>query len=77
MTSIKRYIVSGQRVAIKLPWSEVCLSMRVADRTMNVELLDGGRAQIHTADGPFSFPILASEAGFSRDASGYYVLVES
>lgn len=55
----------GDRVTVTLPWSEVCMSMRVADRTMDVDVLATG-AQLIDADGrPFSFPITHGEAGIS------------
>jgi hypothetical protein len=74
------YLAPGQRVKAKMPWSEVCWHMRVADKEMLVELtakkppmvqlfkLDGGR---------FSFPILPGEAGIFRDHIGYYITVEA
>jgi hypothetical protein len=62
----------GDRVRLELPYSEVCMHMRVAGRVMTVEVIGGefpdGRqwyaAQLHHDDGrPFSAPILTGEAG--------------
>lgn len=53
----------GTRVSVTLPYSEVCMSMRVAGKEMTVDVLAQG-AQIIDADGrPFSFPISHGEAG--------------
>ncbi len=63
---------SGDRVRLELPFSEVCMHMRVAGQVMTVEVIGAtyaaGRpcftAQLYSADGrPFSFPILTAEAG--------------
>jgi hypothetical protein len=63
---------AGDRVRLELPFSEVCMHMRVAGQVMTVEVIGGtyadGRpsftAQLHRDDGqPFSFPILTAEAG--------------
>ncbi|MFE3205752.1 hypothetical protein [Embleya sp. NPDC059237] len=61
----------GDRVRVRLPWSEVCLHMRVADREMDVEVLADGMAQLRTLDGAlFSAPITWGEAGVYRDRDG-------
>lgn len=53
----------GDVVRVTLPWSEVCMHMRVADRVMDVRVLEHG-AQLLNADGSnFSFPITHGEAG--------------
>lgn len=62
----------GDRVRIELPYSEVCMHMRVAGQVFVVEVREHG-AQILNEDGsPFSFPILHGEAGIFRDAAGLY-----
>jgi hypothetical protein len=56
-------------VRVTLPYSEVCMSMRVAGKEMNVEVLETGGAQILDENGkPFSFPITLGEAGLSQFA---------
>jgi len=71
---MKRYIVAGERVTVTLPWSEVCLSMRVADKAMGVEITPTGAAQLFGDDGaPFSFPITLGEAGIYSDAGGHFI----
>lgn len=58
----------GERVKVRLPWSEVCMSMRVAGKVMWAELVEDGAAiQLYDAEGDkFSFPITLGEAGFYR-----------
>ena len=65
-------IAPGERVKVRLPWSEVCMHLGVAGRVMSVELVEGGSAvQLYDEDGdPYSFPILPGEAGFYRDVTG-------
>lgn len=63
----------GDTVTMKTGHSEVCCYMGVAGKQMRVKLLEGGLAQLFEMDGTsFSFPILASEAGFYRDSEGWY-----
>lgn len=67
----------GDVVNIKLPWSEACMHLKVADRTRPVEVLATG-AQIRNWDGSnFSFPVTHGEAGIYSDASGLYIQVGS
>ena len=73
-----RYVKPGETVTLELPWSEVCMSMRVAGRTAQVRLepvddRDNCVAQIFDAEGrPFSFPVLPGEAGIMRNTDGWY-----
>lgn len=54
----------GERHAITLPYSEVCIHMRVAGRTTEVELSANGReAQIYIDGRPYSTAVLPGEAG--------------
>jgi hypothetical protein len=49
---------------VTLPYSEVCMHMRVAGTQMLVEPRPDGMAQLWNLDGTqFSFPITAGEAG--------------
>jgi hypothetical protein len=76
----KRYVQPGEVVEQQLPWSEVCMSMRVADQTMRVQVTDGAypMAQLEREDGsPFSFPITLGEAGLYQDAAGIYQVTET
>lgn len=67
----------GDVVRIQLPWSEVCMHLRVADAVRDVQVLPNG-AQILNADGtPYSFPITHGEAGIYQDAQGLYVQQEA
>ena len=67
----KRYLTVGEQATITMPWSEVCMSMRVAGRPMVAQLLPGGMVQLFDDRGPFSFPITSFEAGIYQDADGY------
>lgn len=65
-------IAPGQRVRVRLPWSEVCMHLRVAGKVMTCELVEGGSAvQLYDEEGdPYSFPITPGEAGFFRHTGG-------
>jgi len=53
----------GSTVTVELPYSEACMHMRVAGKTMEVLVLQNG-AQLFDSDGKeFSFPITHGEAG--------------
>ena len=70
----QRYVRPGERVTIEMPWSEVCMHMRIAGRVMQAEVLPGGwSAQIYDMKGqPFSAPVTTGEAGFHHDSEGIY-----
>ena len=69
MTRVK----SGEEIALRLPWSEVCMHLKVAGQVRNVRVLDTG-AQILNDDGtPYSFPVTHGEAGIYTDAQGLYI----
>lgn len=69
----------GDRVRVRLPFSEVCDHMKVEGLYRTVELV-GDRlpmAQILNEDGtPFSSPITTGEAGIYNSPQGPYVYVE-
>lgn len=72
------YLQAGDVIRLRLPYSEVCMSMQVAGRAMNVQVVGDGvsvGAQLLNDDGTrFSFPILLGEAGIFTDDSGrHYV----
>ena len=60
------------RRRIRLPYSEVNMSMGVAGQLMLAEKLPDGSVQLYSDDGTkFSFPILASEAGWNMQEREY------
>lgn len=53
---------------VELPFSEVCMAMRVAGQRRPVIALEGNMAQILNGDGScFSAPVTRGEAGLSYD----------
>jgi hypothetical protein len=69
-----RRLLPGERVTKEMPYSEVCMSMRVAGRVMIAEVLDGRMAQLYDeADAKFSAPITLGEAGIYIDQVSAYV----
>jgi hypothetical protein len=59
---------------VALPYSEVCMHMRIAGQTRMVQALPHDMAQILNDDGsPLSFPITWGEAGIHRDNGRPYV----
>lgn len=72
------YLQAGDVIRVRLPYSEVCMHMRVAGKPMNVQIMSDGEtlvAQLLNDDGTrFSFPILLGEAGIQTDGIGrHYV----
>lgn len=60
-----------ESVAIELPYSEVCIHMRVAGQVHRVELfMEGVYPMARIAGYP---PVLPAEAGILSDAEGHYV----
>src|SRR5438067_1423729 len=72
--SEQMYLNVGDIVRLRLPYSEVCMHMRVAGKFMRVQVLPEGMslmAQLYDDSGiRFSFPILLSEAGIFTDSAG-------
>jgi hypothetical protein len=74
----KTYIKPNVKYAAEMPYSEVCMHMRVAGRVLYFELpnTDSRTVQLfQEASGvyfPFSAPILLGEAGIYTDESGHY-----
>ncbi|MEX5635566.1 hypothetical protein [Parafrankia sp. FMc2] len=69
------YVAPGEIRSMVLPYSEVCMYLRVAGRQMRCEIqAPDGRSpavQLLDDDGrPFSSPITLGEAGFHRDDHG-------
>jgi hypothetical protein len=69
----KRLIHPDQEVILELPYSEVCMHLRVAGTRMRARLLADGMVQLLDPDGhQFSFPITAAEAGLDHDHDGWH-----
>lgn len=61
----------GDTVRLKLPYSEVCMHMRVAGQVRPVTVHANGTAQIlDEAGAPFSFPVSWGEAGIYSNFRG-------
>lgn len=69
---------AGDKVAIRLPWSEVMMHLGLAGRLMLVELTPSGGAQLRNPDNsPVSFPVLPSGAGiFTGEDGTFYTYPE-
>jgi hypothetical protein len=64
----------GSIAFVELPYSEVCMHMRVAGKIMPVQVVGGTdhlSAQVLDASGkPYSFPVTLGEAGIYTDSTG-------
>jgi hypothetical protein len=70
---MKRRLKSGDIVTLTLPYSEVCMHLKVAGTVRKVHVFNHG-AQILNEDlTRFSFPITPGEAGIYSDAEGLYI----
>jgi hypothetical protein len=70
----KRLIRPTEEFAIELPFSEVCMHLRVAGTRMRARLEPNQMVQLLQPDGsPFSFPITAGEAGLEIDGRGAWL----
>jgi hypothetical protein len=68
----KRPIHPNQETILELPYSEVCMHLRVAGTRMRARLQPNGMVQLLDADGrDVSFPITAAEAGLHHDQDGW------
>lgn len=69
LDGIKTWIKPGEKGRGMMPWSEVCMHMRVSDTVMEFELLETGEmVQLIAGNGEkFSAPILPGEAGIYQD----------
>jgi hypothetical protein len=66
-------IQPDQELVLELPYSEVCMYLRVAGTRMRARLLPGGMVQLLDPDGrAFSLPITAGEAGLHHDHDGWH-----
>lgn len=89
MAAQKRYIEANTIYEHELPYSEVCMHMRVAGRRMGVKWDGKLMAQLYKLESfgispatnheiknwvPFSAPVTTGEAGIFEDADGHYIL---
>ena len=72
----KRLIHPNQETTLELPYSEVCMHLRVAGTRMRARLVADGMVQLLDPEGrEFSFPITAAEAGLDHDHDGWFSVV--
>jgi hypothetical protein len=63
----------NQEITLRLPYSEVCMHLRVAGTRMRACLQPNGMVQLLDQDGrEFSFPTTAAEAGLHHDHDGWH-----
>jgi hypothetical protein len=79
-----RLVKVGEAFLHLMPYSEVCIHMRVASKPMLVEIISDRAAQLHEpAAAPdqkprmFSAPILLGEAGAYTDSFGRHYIHET
>ena len=74
--AIRQFVQPGDVVRMEISWSEVCMSMQVAGKIMNVRFQSPHgypNAQLLRDDGrEYSAPITPGEAGFYFDEGQYY-----
>jgi hypothetical protein len=72
----KRLIRPTEEFTIDLPYSEVCMHLRVAGTRMRARLQPNQMVQLLQPDGTdFSFPITDSEAGLYSDKQGAWLII--
>jgi hypothetical protein len=72
----KHRIHPDQETVLELPYSEVCMHLRVAGSRTRARLVADGMVQLLDGDGrEFSFPITAAEAGLDLDQDGWFSVV--
>lgn len=69
----------GEIAEIELPYSEVCMHMRIAGNTMRVQLVKSNTTPsyyfariLRDDDTDYCAPINYGEAGIFRDSAGFY-----
>jgi hypothetical protein len=71
----QRLIHPSEEFTIELPYSEVCMHLRVAGTRMRARLQANRMVQLLQPDGTdFSFPITDGEAGLYTDEQGAWLL---
>jgi hypothetical protein len=75
--AVTRSVQVGDEVVVELPFSEVCMHLRVAGTRMWVRYLGQlqGVQLLDDAGAPFSAPITPAEAGFYHDDHGAYLVI--
>lgn len=68
----KRRVHVGDEVELALPYSEVCMHMRVAGQLRTVRVTEHGAQILNTDGSGFSLPVTHGEAGLYRDSEGLY-----
>lgn len=71
----KTYVKVGDRVRMEIAYSECAMSMHVAGKVMEVEVIQGRWgpiAQLYKDGKEFSAPITMGEAGFYQEQQGVY-----
>lgn len=74
---VMKRVQPGEVVRVELPYSEVCMHLRVAGEQVQVSVLVDGAQLLDESDRPFSFAITHGEAGIYRDAAGLYTYTEA
>lgn len=69
----KVYVQPGEHRYQVMPFSEVCMHMRVAGKRMNCEVRESSVQLLTEDDRNWSIPITLGEAGFYTDEGGIYV----
>lgn len=69
----KVYVPVGERVLKEMPYSEVCMFMKISGTNMVVEPQANGMAKVLNSFGqPYCPPITCGEAGLYSDENGFY-----
>ena len=68
-------LMIGMTYRVELPYSEVCMHLRVAGEHRYVRVLPGAAQILNDDQTPFSFPITWGEAGIGRDSDGRPVVL--
>lgn len=66
-------VKAGETVTVTLPWSEVCMHMRVSDQVRPVLVGEHGATILKDDGTPFCAAVTHGEAGIFRDSEGFYV----
>lgn len=73
LTTVTTYVEPGDRVRVELPYSEVCMHMRLAGEVREIVVLENMAQILDTEGRNYSFPVTYGEAGIYSDRFGHYV----
>lgn len=73
---MKVRVKSGDVVRLQMPWSEVCMHLRVADQVRNVKVHDTSASILNEDGTAYTFPVTHGEVGIYSDADGLYIQQE-